>query len=101
MDYISKFGCERASLPTNLTLALGTVQVTPLELAAGYAIFANGGFRVQPYFIDRIENAAGQVVWRAVPRLACEECEPPADPSAVPTDADAATAARTADALRG
>jgi penicillin-binding protein 1A len=100
IDYISKFGFDRASLPTNLTLALGTVQLTPLELAAGYAVFANGGFRVQPYFIDRIENAAGQVVWRAAPRLACEECEQPADPSVVPSGADAATL-RTADALRG
>jgi penicillin-binding protein 1A len=80
IDYVSKFGFDRASLPTNLTLALGTVQVTPLELAAGYAVFANGGFRVQPYFIDRIENAAGQVVWRAAPRIACEECAQPVSP---------------------
>jgi penicillin-binding protein 1A len=101
IDYISKFGFDRASLPTNLTLALGTVQVTPLELAAGYAVFANGGFRVQPYFIDRIENAAGQVVWRAAPRIACDECTQPANLSDLTPTADAATALRNADALRG
>ena len=72
-----RFGFDRASLPTNLTLALGTVQATPLEIATGYAVFANGGFRVQPYFIDRIENAAGRSVWRAAPRVACEACEQP------------------------
>jgi len=101
IDYVSKFGFDRASLPTNLTLALGTVQVTPLELAAGYAVFANGGFRVQPYFIDRIENAAGQVVWRAAPRIACEECAQPVSLSDLPPSTDAATALRNADALRG
>jgi penicillin-binding protein 1A len=101
IDYISKFGFDRASLPTNLTLALGTVQVTPLELAAGYAVFANGGFRVQPYFIDRIENAAGQVVWRAAPRLACEECEQPVTPTDAASDADPASALRNADSMRG
>jgi len=101
IDYVSKFGFDRASLPTNLTLALGTVQVTPLELAAGYAVFANGGFRVQPYFIDRIENAAGQVVWRAAPRIACEECAQPVSLSDLPPSSDAATAWRNADALRG
>ena len=42
--------------------------MTPLDLAAAYAVFANGGYRVQPYFIDRIEDASGQVVWQAAPR---------------------------------
>jgi penicillin-binding protein 1A len=101
IDYISKFGFDRASLPTNLTLALGTVQVTPLELAAGYAVFANGGFRVQPYFIDRIENAAGKVVFQAAPRLACEDCAQPVSLSDLTPGGDAATALRNADSLRG
>ena len=90
IDYVTRFGFNRASLPTNLTLALGTVQATPLEIATGYAVFANGGYRVQPYFIDRIENAAGQVVWRAAPRIACDDCVRPADTSAVTASNDAA-----------
>jgi penicillin-binding protein 1A len=101
IDYISKFGFDRASLPTNLTLALGTVQATPLEIATGYAVFANGGFHVAPYFIDRIENASGQVVWRAAPRVACEECEKAVSLADLAPGKDAATALRAADALRG
>jgi penicillin-binding protein 1A len=77
-DYVTRFGFDKRVLPQNLTLALGTLQATPLEIATGYAVFANGGFRVQPYFVDRIENAAGEVVYRAAPRIACEECEHPA-----------------------
>ncbi len=75
IDYITRFGFPKGDLPDNLTLALGTVQATPLELATGYATFANGGFKVQPHYIDRIENAAGEVVYRASPRVACEACE--------------------------
>src|ERR1700752_4569765 len=59
IDYISRFGFDPKSMPHDLTLALGTLDATPLEVATGYAVFANGGYRVQPYFIDRIEDAAG------------------------------------------
>jgi penicillin-binding protein 1A len=75
IDYISRFGFPKNALPNNLTLALGSSQATPLEMAEGYATFANGGYKVQPYYIDRIENAAGEVVYRATPRIACEACE--------------------------
>jgi penicillin-binding protein 1A len=75
IDYITRFGFDKKDLPNNLTLALGTVQATPLQIATGYATFANGGYKVEPYFIDRIENAAGEVVYRATPRIVCRECE--------------------------
>jgi penicillin-binding protein 1A len=75
VDYISRFGFNPKSMPHDLTLALGTLEATPLEVADGYAVFANGGYRVQPYFIDRIEDAAGQVVWRAAPRMVCTQCD--------------------------
>jgi penicillin-binding protein 1A len=77
-DYVTRFGFDKRTLPQNLTLALGTLQVTPLEVATGYAVFANGGFRVQPYFVDRIVDANGKVVYQAAPRIACEACEHPA-----------------------
>jgi penicillin-binding protein 1A len=80
IEYITRFGFQRDALPDNLTLALGTTQATPLQIAAGYSVFANGGFRVQPYFIDRIENSAGEVVWRAQPKIACAACETSAEP---------------------
>jgi penicillin-binding protein 1A len=75
IDYIGRFGFDPQAMPHDLTLALGTLEATPLEVATGYAVFANGGYRVQPYFIDRIEDAAGQVVWRATPRMVCTQCD--------------------------
>ncbi|MBS0365983.1 MAG: penicillin-binding protein 1A [Proteobacteria bacterium] len=85
INYAARFGFDPRSMPHDLTLALGTLAVTPLDLAAGYAVFANGGYRVTPYFIDRIEDAAGQVVWRAAPRRACSDCadSAPAEAGAV------------------
>ena len=100
-DYVTRFGFDKRVLPQNLTLALGTLEVTPLEVATGYAVFANGGFRVQPYFVDRIENAAGQVVYRANPRIACEDCEHPADLSQVPQNGTPQELLASEDAVRG
>jgi len=75
IDYIARFGFDARSMPHDLTLALGTLEATPLDVAAGYAVFANGGYRVGPYFIDRIEEASGKVVWRAAPRMVCAQCD--------------------------
>ncbi|GAC1700553.1 MAG: penicillin-binding protein 1A [Steroidobacteraceae bacterium] len=75
IDYISRFGFDPKSMPHDLTLALGTLEATPLDVAAGYAVFANGGYRVEPYFIDRIEDASGQVLWRAAPQRVCPQCD--------------------------
>jgi penicillin-binding protein 1A len=57
--YLGKFGFDVARHPKNLTMALGTGAVTPLQMAGAYAVFANGGFQVQPYLISRIEDARG------------------------------------------
>ncbi len=100
IDYVTRFGFARQTLPPNLTLALGTLQVTPLQLATAYAVFANGGYLVQPYYIDRIENAAGETVMQASPRIACESCEQAVDlTDLVLTDGSDALLA--ADQLRG
>jgi penicillin-binding protein 1A len=101
IDFVTRFGFDKRTLPNNLTLALGTVQLTPLEVAAGYAVFANDGFRVMPYFVDRIENAAGQIVWQAKPRVACEECERPVDLGDLVLTGNARENLQTADTLRG
>ena len=74
MSYATRFGFQRASMPDNLTLALGTLSATPLEVATGYATFANGGYKVDPYFIERIENGKGETVWHAEPKIACDAC---------------------------
>jgi penicillin-binding protein 1A len=74
MSYATRFGFERSSMPDNLTLALGTLSATPLQVATGYATFANGGYKVDPYFIERIENGLGETVWRAAPKVVCSTC---------------------------
>jgi len=74
IDYAARFGFPREALPRNLTLALGSGSLAPLELAAGYAVFANGGFRVEPYFIDRILGPTGETVFQAEPPWACAQC---------------------------
>jgi penicillin-binding protein 1A len=61
-------------MPPNLTLALGTGQVTPLEMVRGFAVFANGGFRVEPYFIARIADRDDRTVSTAEPAIACADC---------------------------
>lgn len=86
MDYLSHFGFDTKKLPRNLTLALGSGSVTPLELVTGYCVFANGGYRVSPYVIDHIEDAQGKVIYQAQPKVACTECvengtPPPANSS--------------------
>ncbi len=61
-DYITRFGFDADKHPPYLPMALGSGSVTPMQLAAGYAIFANGGFRVRPYFIKRIEDKNGNIL---------------------------------------
>jgi penicillin-binding protein 1A len=72
--HMANFGFSPQALPPNLTLALGTGQVTPLEMARGFAVFANGGALVTPYFIDSVEDATGATIWAAKPAVACTTC---------------------------
>jgi penicillin-binding protein 1A len=74
MRHIAEFGFGPEATPANLTLALGTGQVTPLDMARGFAVFANGGWRVTPYFVEKVADAAGAVVFEAAPPLACPRC---------------------------
>lgn len=74
-DYLSKFGFDPSKHPPYLTMALGAGSVTPLQMIGGYSVFANGGFRVTPYFIQRIEDAHGKILSQARPALAGEGAE--------------------------
>lgn len=69
-DYITKFGFDATKFPAYLTMALGAVSVTPLQMLTGYSVFANGGFLVTPYFIQRIEDARGTVLSKTTPEVA-------------------------------
>lgn len=73
--YAARFGFDPRNLPRNETLALGTLSARPIEVANAYTALANGGYKVDWYFIDRIENDRGEVVWRASPKRVCESCE--------------------------
>lgn len=66
-DYIQRFGFEAEKHPAYLTMALGAGSVTPLQMATGYAVFANGGFRVEPYLISKVIDSKGNVLFEAQP----------------------------------
>jgi len=72
--YLELAGFDRSKLPNNLSLSLGSADVTPLKLVTGYAAFANGGFKVEPFFIQRIDNAFGENLYTASPMTACKSC---------------------------
>ncbi|MEL1266039.1 penicillin-binding protein 1A [Pseudoxanthomonas putridarboris] len=73
-QYISQFGFEEAELPPNLSMSLGSASLTPLSMARGYAVFANGGSRVTPWFIDEVKDREGNVVFKENPATACRGC---------------------------
>ena len=74
-DYITKFGFDAAKHPPYLTMALGAGSATPMQMLTAYSVFANGGFRVAPYFIQRIEDAKGNILSKADPVIADENAE--------------------------
>lgn len=74
-DYITKFSFDASKHPPYLTMALGAGSVTPMQMLTGYSVFANGGFRITPYFIQRIEDAHGTVLSSATPEIAGESAE--------------------------
>lgn len=80
IKYISKFGFDPAELSRDLSLALGSATLTPYDLARGYAVFANGGYLIEPHFIERIEDSQGNVLFQVDPLYACEPEECPEKP---------------------
>ncbi|WP_372843549.1 penicillin-binding protein 1A [Psychrobacter sp.] len=73
-NLLDEFGLDKEKLPTTLSLALGTGQATPLQMATAYATFANGGHRIQPYFIEQIYNYNNKLLFQANPQQACALC---------------------------
>ncbi len=102
VDYLQRFGFDSKALPKNLSLALGSAAVTPLQLTKAYAVFANGGYQVEPYYIERIEDIKGQAVQLANPAVACPECsQDPGNDSTPTTRVAVNDASRTTDVPSG
>jgi penicillin-binding protein 1A len=75
INHVQRFGFDESKLPKNLSIALGSVTISPLELARGFSVLANGGYLVEPYFVLRTENSDGDILEQANPRRVCRECE--------------------------
>lgn len=75
VNYVERFGFDKKSLPADLSLALGSHAITPLQLVTAYASLANGGYRVEPWLIDRIEDFNRETVFAARPATVCKPCE--------------------------
>jgi penicillin-binding protein 1A len=91
IEHLQRFGFKEEELPHNLSLALGTATVSPLQMASAYTVLANGGYLTESYYIDRIEKADGTLVFEADPLVVCAECTPPPEVAASPLLAPAAT----------
>jgi len=87
-EYMGRFGFNPATLPKNLSLTLGTADATPLQMAEAFAVFANGGYRIQGHLIQRIEDAQHNILEQANPIVVCPDCPPP--PGSVTPTADPA-----------
>ncbi len=74
-EYLVKIGLPDEHMDPYQSLALGTASFTPLEMAMAYAVLANGGYQVEPYFIDTIQSAEGDILYQATPKTVCHECE--------------------------
>jgi penicillin-binding protein 1A len=72
-EYATRFGFDADKNPAYLTLALGAGSVTPMQMAGAYSVFANGGYKVNPYLISKITDSNGKVLSQAVPDKAGNE----------------------------
>ena len=79
-DYIQRFGFDPRMHPAYLTMGLGAGSATPLQMATAYSVFANGGYRVTPYLIEKITDAKGEVLSEAKPEVAGSGAERAIDP---------------------
>jgi penicillin-binding protein 1A len=77
LEFAGAFGLPVQQLPRNLSLALGSGSLSPMEVATGYGVLANGGYELEPFLIDTIENWEGRIVYKANPLIVCRDCPEP------------------------
>ncbi|MEE4143857.1 MAG: penicillin-binding protein 1A [Halieaceae bacterium] len=75
LDYMTRFGFDTSNFPRDLSLALGTHVMSVMDVASAYAVLANGGYRIEPYLIDRIADIDGKEIYKARPLTVCRDCE--------------------------
>jgi len=83
IDFARHFGFSKQTLPHTLSLALGTLSVSPLDLTAAYAVFANGGYKIEPFIIDHITDSSGKILLQAKPVSVCNPCSKQQDPDLI------------------
>ncbi|MRT12526.1 peptidoglycan glycosyltransferase/peptidoglycan DD-transpeptidase MrcA [Enterobacteriaceae bacterium RIT711] len=76
-EYLQRFGFPAQNIVHTESLALGSASFTPMQVARGYSVMANGGFLVDPYYISKIENEIGGTIFEAKPKVACPDCDIP------------------------
>ncbi|WP_415072527.1 penicillin-binding protein 1A [Legionella sp.] len=81
IDFLTRFGFNKKLLPKGLSLALGSLSISPMDLTVAYAVFANGGYKVEPFLIDRITDKDGKILLQAKPTIACNNCDANVDHS--------------------
>jgi len=100
--HIRAFGLPDSAMPRNPTMVLGSGAVAPRDMAAGFAGFANGGHRVDPYLVERIEDSRGTVIFAAPRKAVCVACAEQWDSAATPAvSAEAVALPVEVDALAG
>ena len=74
INYVENLGMQTRDFPRDLSLALGSQTMSPMQIASAYAVLANGGFAVKPYLIDRVEKLDGEIIYQNNPAVACHLC---------------------------
>jgi penicillin-binding protein 1A len=88
-EYLARFGFDIDHLPKSETLALGAGSLTPLKLAQGYSVFVNGGYYVEPYYIDHVLSPYGELEYQASPSVICQQnCDKPVETAVEDTTSD-------------
>ena len=74
LRHVEAFGFKRSELPRDLSLALGSANLTSLQIASGYSVLASGGYRTEPYYTQRVQLVDGDIVFEANPQVVCPSC---------------------------
>ncbi|WP_367971162.1 PBP1A family penicillin-binding protein [Vibrio scophthalmi] len=81
-QYLTRFGFDINEVPRSETIALGAGSLTPMKMAQGYSVFANGGYYVEPFYIDHIAGPYGDIEYQATPKQICQQDCPEINPTA-------------------